>query len=154
AAARPFASIAGVGEEHLHGARFALLAAGEERLAVLVEREAVREDRRHVDAAALHEVEVDLHRVRAPALELLDAERVRADARDLLEVERRPLEALRRLDAGDDDRAARVGDAHAHLDRLGEADRVVDDVDAAAIEPRHAVPRLQHLRAGLLAYLL
>ena len=83
---------------------------------------------------------------RARALELLDAEGVRADDRDLLEVERRPLEAPRHLDAGDDDRAARRRDADAHLDRLREADRVVDDVDAAAVEPRHAVPRRQHLR--------
>ena len=82
---------------------------------------------------------------RRRALELLDAEGVRADDGDLLEVERRPLEAPRDLDAGDHDRAARRHDADAHLDRLREADRVVHHVDAAAVEPRHAVPRREHL---------
>src|SRR5205085_10227555 len=86
AASCPFASIGIVREEDLHGPRFALLAAREERLAILVEREAMREDRRDVDAAALHEVHVELHRVGALALELLDAERVRADDGDLLEI--------------------------------------------------------------------
>src|SRR5262245_22006080 len=98
AATAPRSLIAIVGEQHLHGPGRALFAAGEERVAIPVESEAVGEDLRDVDAAALHEVEVDLHRVGAPSLELLDAEGVRADDGDLLEVERCPFEPLRRLD--------------------------------------------------------
>ena len=73
----------------------------------LGEREAVRDDRCQVEAVA-HEVEVVLERVLAYATDVLDAERVRADDVELLEVQGRPLEALRCLDAADDERASRL----------------------------------------------
>src|SRR5439155_4800558 len=134
-----------VREEHLHRPRSSLLRAGEERPAVVVEREAVRDDGRHVDPAARHQVEVDLHRMPPPALELLDAEGIGTDDLDLLEVERRPLEALRAFDTGHDDRSAGCGDADGNLDRLGEANGVVDDADTAAVQPGRAVPRPHQL---------
>src|SRR5512134_3551496 len=71
----------GVAEEHLHRTRGALLAAGEEGRLPLLERIPVGDDRGRVDAAALDEVEVDLHRVPLTSLELLHAEGVRADHR-------------------------------------------------------------------------
>src|SRR5262249_5943971 len=107
------------------------------------------QDGSRVDPTARDEIEVYLHRVAPPSLELLDAEGVGADDRDLLEVERRPLEAPWRLHPGDDDRAARRGDAEAGLDRARRTDRVVDDVDTAAVEPGKAVPRAHDLRPGL-----
>ena len=64
------------------------------------------------------EVEVVLERVLAHSADLFDAERVRPDHPQLLEVQRRPLEALRRLDSADDQRAARGEQAHRRLDRL------------------------------------
>src|SRR5439155_25812636 len=134
-----------VREEHLHGPRSSLLRAGQERPAVVVEREAVRDDGRHVDPAARHQLEVDLHRVPPPALELLDAEGIGADDLDLLEVEWGPLEALRALAARHDDRGAGGGDAQGDLHRLGEADGVVDDANAAAVQPGRAVPRPHQL---------
>src|SRR5262245_9530386 len=107
AASRP-RSVMWEREQDLHRPGRALVAAGEEGLAVLVERVAVGHDRRHVDAPLAHEVEVDIHRVPAFTLELLDPEGIRSDDRDLLEVQRRPLEPARHLDAGDDERAAAI----------------------------------------------
>src|SRR5262249_50298218 len=52
-----------VGEQHLHGSRLALLAAGEEGLAVLVEREAMAQNGRAIDPPLGDQVEVDLHGV-------------------------------------------------------------------------------------------
>ena len=113
--------------------------AGEEGLAIVIEAEAVRQDRRDVEAPGSQQVEVDLHRVLAGALEVLLAEGVRTDQRDLLEVERRPLEAPRDFDAGDDDRTPGSNDADPGLDGLGQPHGVVDHVDAA-IEHREPEP--------------
>src|SRR5436190_1038358 len=136
-------------EQHLHRPRLTLLATGEERGAPLLQRKSVGEEGRHVDPSARYQREVDLHRMAAPPLELLHAEGVRADDRDLLEVERCPLEAAWHLDPGDDDRAPRRGDAEPHLERLGEADGVVHDVEPATVEPGEPVPGGHDLRARL-----
>src|SRR5215471_10761902 len=148
AASRP-RSVMWEGEQDLYRPGRALVPAGKEGLPVLVERVAVGHDRCHVDAPLAHEVEVDLHRVPAFALELLDSESIRSDDGDLLEVQRRPLEAAWHLDAGDDERTARGGDPDADLDGLRVADGVVDDVDTAAVEPGHPEPGRQHLGVGL-----
>src|SRR5678815_800195 len=85
-AARAPRSVIAVGEQHLHRAGAPLVSAREQRLLPARQRKAMGEDRRAVEAAALHEVEVDLHGVPAPSLELLDPEGIRADQLDLLEV--------------------------------------------------------------------
>src|SRR5205823_15119692 len=90
-------------------------------------------------------LEVYLHRMPPPALELLDAEGIGADDLDLLEVEWGPLEALRALDARHDDRGAGGGDAQGDLHRPGEAGGVVADADAAAVQPGRSVPRPHQL---------
>src|SRR6185436_3825850 len=98
-------SVIAVGEQYLHCAGAPLVAAREQRILPACQREAMGEDRRAVEAAALDQIEVDLHGVPAPSLELLDAEGVRADQLDLLEVQRRPFEAPGHLDAGHHDGA-------------------------------------------------
>ena len=110
----------------------------------------MRQDRRDVDAAACAPARSTTpSRAGGAPPNCLDAERVRADERDLLEVERRPLEAARRLDAGQRRCAPRrFVDAQPDLERLGLADRVVDDVDAA-VQHGQAAPRAGSLRAGL-----
>src|SRR5262245_48237518 len=137
------------GEEDLHRTRAALVAAGEEGVPVALEREAVGQYGGHVDAPLPDEVEIYLHRVPALTLEVLDAEGVRPDDGDLLEVQWRPLETARHLDAGDHEGTAGSGHADAHLDRLGESHRIVDDVDTAAVKPGHPEPGREHLRVRL-----
>src|SRR5215467_6332077 len=92
------ASCTGRLEQHFHRAGAARVLQRQHGLAPTLEREAVRDHRRQVEAAC-DEVEVMLHGVLRDACYLLDAEPVRADDAQLLEVQRRPLEALRRLDA-------------------------------------------------------
>lgn len=63
-------------------------------------------------------------------LDLLDTEGVAADPVDLLEVQRAPLPSARRMHS------------HAHLERLGLAHGVVDDVDRTRICHWQALQRL------------
>src|SRR5262245_29579770 len=73
-------------EQDFDGTGLALIVRKPERFPVLVEREAVGDDRRHVDLAAADQVEVVLHGVLADAVPLFDAEGIGADQVDLLEV--------------------------------------------------------------------
>ena len=98
----------------------------------------MRQHAREVDATVGDQVEVVADAVLALALDLLDPERVRPDPGDLLEVERAPLPSARRVHAALHERAARLEHADAHLERLGLADGVVDDVDAAGVAHRAA----------------
>src|SRR5260370_18411386 len=133
-------------EQYLDGAGAPRVLQRQHRLVPALERESVRDDRRQVEAAG-HEVEVVLHGVLGDAVHLLDAEPVRPDDAQLLEVKGGPLEALRRLDAGDDERAAGRKQPERGLDGLGRADRVVDD-RRAVLQPVALAPRLERRRAG------
>src|SRR5436190_21261062 len=114
----------------LDRAGVALRGDGVERVAPALERERVREHAREVDPTGRDEIEVLLDAVLAHALDLFDAERVGPHPVDLLEVERAPLPPAGRVDAALHQRASRLQQPDADLERLRLADGVVDDVDA------------------------
>ena len=101
----------------------------------------MRDDRGQIQAVR-HEVEVVLHGMFGDAAHLFDAEAVRADDVQFLEVKGCPLEALGRLDTGDDQSAAGGEEPQRGLHGLGRADRVVDD-GRAVLQPVAFAPRLE-----------
>src|SRR5215470_6751009 len=114
---------------------------GHNGLGPAFEREAVRYHGRQIEAIR-YEVKIVLHGVLGDAADLLDTEAVRPDNVQFLEIERRPLEALGRLDAGDDESATGGEQPERGLDGLGRADRVVDD-RRAVLQPVMIAPRLE-----------
>ncbi len=74
-------------EEHLDRAALPLVAAGQEGLAVLAEREAMGEQRGHVQLLLPQKLEVPVEGVLTPPIDFLETKGVGSQERDLLEVE-------------------------------------------------------------------
>src|SRR5207249_2108494 len=142
------ASATPVVDGDLDGAGVPLGCDGVERVAPALERERVGQHAAEVDAAATDQIEVVLDAVLAEALDLLDAEGVGADPVDLLEVQRAPLPPAGSVHAALHERAPRLEQADADLERLWLAHRVVHDVDARGMGHRQAHERLAQPPAG------
>ena len=97
---------------------------------------------RDVEPAVADQLEVERDGVEAAPLEVLHAEGVRAGDGDLLEVDRGRLPSFGRGHARVDEPAPLGQDAHAHLERLGLGDGVVDDVDVPGMGDGQPVQRL------------
>src|SRR5438132_9072043 len=111
-------------DRDLDGAGIALGGDGDECVAPALERKRVRQHPREVDPTVGDEVEVVADAVLPFAVDGLDPERVRPDPGDLLEVEGAPLPSSWRVHAALYERAARLENADAHLERLRLADGV------------------------------
>ena len=107
----------------------------------LVEGEPVGEHAGQVETARRREVEIVGDGVLADAVDLLDPEGVGPGDGQLFEVDGRPLPAPGRGHPRLDERPMLGQNAHAHLERLGLGDGVVDDVDPTGMGDGKAVER-------------